>query len=178
MCSSRRSSRALRAWAASEQALEGADLTKGDTVSRTLILCVVALPLLGCAYTAGFVPVPELGEKVLREAASTKMHKSPSDIVLMEGAPTQNYVVLGTLHAPQVEWTAHYTMEDLVNAVRKKASQLGADAVINLRSQQHMSNYRQVGGVSFSASWVSKDLYGEVIVFRDGASPAADDTAK
>lgn len=37
--------------------------------------------------------------------------------------------MLGTLTAPVTEWTKHYTMDDLIEAMRNKAAELGADAV-------------------------------------------------
>jgi hypothetical protein len=47
--------------------------------------------------------------------------------------------VLGTLHAPDVEWTAHYDTDDLIKAMRKKAVDIHADAIVDFRYKENPS---------------------------------------
>jgi hypothetical protein len=89
---------------------------------------------VGCAYTASFNRSPYIDQVSLQNYLITKKGKSPEEIIFLKKVPDQPIVILGTLHAPEVEWTAHYTTDDLIKAMQKKAAEIGADAILDFRT--------------------------------------------
>ena len=120
---------------------------------RTLPLAGVlfAASLAGaCTYTASFARSPYVPQDELARVVASRPHKTPEQIVFVPGPPDRPYIVMGTLTAPDVEWTAHYTMQDLTEAMAVEASEVGADAVMNVRAQQNPTVvYSGSGAVPF-----------------------------
>lgn len=92
---------------------------------------------VGCAYTAELQRSPYINQAALSSVTAASPAKNPEDIVFLRKLPEDKpFVVLGTLHAPETEWTAHYTNDDLIEAMRVKAAELGGDAVVDFRAEQ------------------------------------------
>ena len=141
---------------------------------KYLTLSSIIFILVGCTYTSSFSPSPYIDIVELAKYQETKkIQKNIDDIKILKKIPKKKFIVLGTLTAPEVEWTAHYTTEDLIYAIKKKALELGADAIINYRKQeiptntQVMSYSPYYGGYDYTTSIHFKGLYiwGEAIIF-------------
>lgn len=117
---------------------------------NTFSICLAAL-LGGCAYTASFNRLPYVDMSAVKQYSATRPTKTPDQIAFLKEYPKQSHVVLGTLHAPETEWTAHYTMDDLIKAMRVKAAEIGADAVVDFRSQENPTVHT-VGSVNISGT--------------------------
>lgn len=139
-----------------------------------LIPLLLLISQYGCAYTASFNSLPYVNMEAVKQYSKTQKTKTAEQILFLTEYPKESYVILGTLHAPEVEWTAHYDMDDLIMAMRKKAAEIGADAIINIRYKENPTVHT-VGSVSISSteahrSFVAvpyKGLYawGEAILF-------------
>jgi hypothetical protein len=100
--------------------------------------------------------------------------KTTEEILFLKEYPKESYVVLGTIHAPVTEWTAHYDTDDLIKAMRKKAVEIGADAIVDFRFKENPS-VQTVGNISVSRDGVYGSLnaipykglhsWGEAIIF-------------
>ncbi len=120
---------------------------------RTYSICLSTVLLTalqyGCTYTASFNRLPYVNMEAAKQYAVAQGNKSPEKIAFLKEYPKESYVVLGTLHAPEVEWTAHYDTDDLSKAMRKKAAEIGADAIVEFRFQENPSVHT-VGSVAIS----------------------------
>ena len=141
---------------------------------KYLILSSVIFIIVGCTYTSSFSPSPYIDKvKLAKYQETKKIQKNIDDIKILKKIPDKNFIVLGTLSAPEVEWTAHYTTADLIYAIKKKALELGADAIINYRKQevptntQVMSYSPYYGGYNYATPVHFKGLsiWGEAIIF-------------
>jgi uncharacterized protein YbjQ (UPF0145 family) len=148
-------------------------------VDRTPAMHLAAATLLlafqyGCSYTAAFNRQPYVDMEAVKQYAATQKPKTPEQIVFLKDYPKQSHVVLGTLHAPEVEWTAHYDNDDLIKAMRKKAAEIGADAIIDFRYKENPTVHT-VGSVSISGTggygsftavpYKGLHAWGEAIIF-------------
>jgi hypothetical protein len=135
-----------------------------------LLLCVSVFIVGGC-YTAGFNKSPYVNQSALAESMKTHNAKSPDQIVFLKNIPNRPFVVLGTLDAPETEWTAHYTIDDLIDAMRKKAAAIGADAILDFRTQSNptMAIYGYslpgYGGAITTVPYKGLHAWGEAIIF-------------
>ncbi len=139
--------------------------------SRYLLGVSLLLAQCGCTYTASFNRVPYVDMEAVKHYAAMQKNKTPEQIVFLKEYPKESYVVLGTLHAPEIEWTAHYDMDDLIEAMRQKAVEIGADAIVDFRYQENPSVHT-VGSVSpFSGGsaavipYKGLHAWGEAIIF-------------
>lgn len=93
--------------------------------------------LSACTYTATLNRSPYVNQLELQKYTATRPAKKKEDIIYLKKFPDKPHVLLGTLHAPDVEWTAHYTTDDLMDAMSRKAAELGADAIVNFRFEEN-----------------------------------------
>ena len=119
--------------------------------SRYLLIALLLVLQFGCTYTASFNRLPYVDMEAVKNYQATRKSKTPEQIMFLKDYPKESYVVLGTLHAPEVEWTAHYDTDDLIKAMRKKAVEIGADAIVDFRFKEDPSVHT-VGGVSYSGT--------------------------
>ncbi len=146
-------------------------------MSKMIISILPALLLVaqyGCAYTASFNRLPYVNMDAVKQYASSKPTKTPDQILFLKDYPNKSYVVLGTLHAPEVEWTAHYNTDDLILAMRKKAVEIGADAIVDFRYKENPTVHT-VGSVNISGTNTSGSMsavpykglhaWGEAIIY-------------
>lgn len=145
------------------------------SITRNIVSCIALLMLIvqnGCTYTASFDRSPYVNQLALEQYLHAVKKKSPDEIIFLKEPPEQSYVILGTLHAPEVEWTAHYTTDTLINAMQKKASEIGADAIMDLRIKDNPTTHT-VGSVDIHAGYGSMaavpyrglHAWGEAIIF-------------
>ena len=122
---------------------------------KTYLICLVSVLFLisiyGCTYTASFNRLPYVNMEAAKQYSSMQKTKTVEQILFLKEYPNESYVVLGTLHAPKIEWTAHYDTDDLIKAMRKKAVEIGADAIVDFRFKENPT-VQTVGGVSISGS--------------------------
>jgi len=125
----------------------------------------------GCAYTASFNRSPYVDQSALADYVKARPAKSTEQIKFIKTIPDKPFVVLGTLHAPNVEWTAHYDIDDLLKAMRKKAASLGADAILDFRTKENPtivmsgSISRYYGGAITAVPFKGLHAWGEAIIF-------------
>jgi len=124
----------------------------------------------GCIYTADFDRSPYVNEATLSEVQAAKPAVDPDDVRFLRSRPSRPYVVLGTLHAPVIEWTAHYTTDDLIKAMRRKAAGLGADAIVGFRTQsnpsiQHVRNYSSSGSTTYAVPYKGLHAWATAIMY-------------
>lgn len=103
--------------------------------SLSLILLFI-LALNGCVYTASMNFSPYVDRAALNEYLASRPRKSSEEIKILPTKPKESYIVLGTVSAPDYEWTNRYTTDDLVKAMRKKAVEVGADALVDFRTEE------------------------------------------
>jgi len=138
-------------------------------------LCLAALALAGCTYTASFNRLPYVDMDAVKNYSATRPARTaPAQIAFLKEYPKRSFVVLGTLHAPETEWTAHYTMDDLIQAMRVKAAEIGADAIVDFRSQENPTVHT-VGSVNIVGGYGSGSMmavpykglhaWGEAIIY-------------
>jgi hypothetical protein len=147
---------------------------------KKIILPLLVLSLtLGCAYTASFNRSPYVTDAA-RQYTAAKKTKSAEEILFLKEYPKESHVVIGTLHAPEIEWTARYDTDDLIKAMRNKAVEIGADAIVNFRYRENPTmktlGVVSVSGTSVYGSFVPvpyKGLHawGEAIVFMPDGKP-------
>jgi hypothetical protein len=145
-----------------------------DTYSMYFVTVLLLVFQYGCTYTASFNRQPYVNMDAAKHYSAMKKHKSAEEILFLKEYPKESHVVLGTLHAPEVEWTAHYDTDDLIKAMRKKAAEIGADAIVDFRFEEKPSVHT-VGGVSISGGtaygsvsavpYKGLHAWGEVIIF-------------
>ncbi len=145
---------------------------------KTYLICLVSVLFLifiyGCTYTASFNRLPYVNMEAAKQYSSMQKTKTAEQILFLKEYPNESYVVLGTLHAPEIEWTAHYDTDDLIKAMRKKAVEIGADAIVDFRFKENPT-VQTVGGVSISGSraygsfsavpYKGLHAWGEAIIF-------------
>jgi hypothetical protein len=133
---------------------------------------VLFLIISGCfTYTANLNKSPYVDQSALTDFMKNRPAKSPEQIKFIKNIPDKPFVVLGTLHAPQVEWTAHYDMDDLIGAMRTKAAAIGADAILDFRTKENptvvmsgsISPY--YGGAVSAIPYKGLHAWGEAIIF-------------
>lgn len=151
-----------------------------------VVAAILQSVLVGCTYRAAFNPSPYVDESVLKPYASARTPKSPAEIVFLREPPKQDFIVLGTVDAPVIEWTAHYTTEDLIQAMRVKAAEIGGDAIIDFRIKHDPSVHtvgnvtvgpRYTYGTASAVPYKGLHAWGEVIMFvpkdvKDRMEPA------
>jgi len=130
--------------------------------------------LIACTYKASFNPSPYVNPSTLKPYTSARSEKRPEDIIFIKEPPQKSFIVLGTLDAPVFEWTAHYTTEDLLQAMRVKAAEIGADAILDFRTK-HDPTVRSVGSVTIMPGYAVGSMaavpfkglhaWGEAILF-------------
>jgi len=143
------------------------------TTLRTIVATSVLLALAaasGCIYTADFDRSPYVNEEKLSEVQAAKPPIEPDDVSFLRGRPSRPYVVLGTLHAPVIEWTAHYTSDDLIKAMRRKASGLGADAIVGFRTKstpsiQQIRSYGSTGSTTHAIPYKGLHAWATAIMY-------------
>ena len=124
----------------------------------------------GCTYTASFNRLPYVNMEAAKQYSAMQKNKTPEQILFLKEYPKESHVVLGTLHAPETEWTAHYDTDDLMKAMRKKAVEIGADAIVDFRYKESPTVHT-VGSVSgrygsFSVvPYKGLHAWGEAIIF-------------
>ena len=120
--------------------------------------------LYGCSYKAVFSTT--MKKSTFDTIQKNRQAKSPDEIEIFNygSTPKKPYVIIGTMEAPKVQWTALYTRADLIDALKKKAAEIGADAIINVRDQQNPT-----GGYNYNANTFAyfKNLYmwGDAIIY-------------
>ena len=128
----------------------------------------------GCTYTASFNRLPYVNMEAVKQYSAMQKNKTPEQILFLKEYPKKSYVVLGTLHAPEVGWTAHYDTDDLIKAMSKKAVEIGADAIVDFRYTENPTVHTVgSGGISGTRAYGSfaaipfKGLHawGEAIIF-------------
>lgn len=144
------------------------------TYSRHLAAVLLLVFPYGCTYTASFNRLPYVDMEAVKQYSATHKTKTADEILFLKEYPKESYVVLGTLHAPEVEWTAHYDNDDLIKAMRKKAAEIGADAIVDFRFKEnptvHTVGSAGISGTgaygSFSAvPYKGLHAWGEAIIF-------------
>lgn len=139
--------------------------------SRLIPAALLALVALqGCTYTAELNRSPYVNQPALDAFLRSRPSKSPDQIQFLKQPPAESHIVLGTLTAPVTEWTKHYTMDDLIEAMRNKAAELGADAIVDVRSVEQPNNVYSgsigpSGGSIHTAQFKGLRAWGELIVF-------------
>ncbi len=133
-----------------------------------LMAAVLSIVISGCTYKASFSPYVK--ESAFNELTQGRAKLPPGDIdtyFLGVSAPKRSYIVLGVMEAPTVQWTAHYTRDDLIKAIKNKASEIGADAVMNLRDVQNPGVAGSISPVTGGTAVTFKNLYmwGDAILF-------------
>ena len=122
---------------------------------KTYSTCLAAVLLLifqyGCSYTASFNRLPYVDMNAAKQYSTMQKSKTAEEIKFFKEYPKESHVVLGTLHAPVTEWTAHYDTDDLIKAMRRKAVEIGADAIVDFRYKENPSVHT-VGSVNISRS--------------------------
>jgi hypothetical protein len=112
--------------------------------------------------------------EAVKQYSAMQKTKTPEQILFLKEYPKESHVVLGTLHAPNVEWTAHYNTDDLIKAMRKKAAEIGADAIVDFRFKENPTVHT-VGSFSVTGTraygsmtavpYKGLHAWGEVIIF-------------
>ncbi|MEK6599921.1 MAG: hypothetical protein AABY52_06250 [Deltaproteobacteria bacterium] len=145
---------------------------------KIYLICLVSglllISIYGCTYTASFNRLPYVSMEAAKQYSAMQKAKTAEQILFLKEYPKESYVVLGTLHAPEIEWTAHYDTDDLIKAMRKKAVEIGADAIVDFRFKENPTVHT-VGGVSISGSraygsfsavpYKGLHAWGEAIIF-------------
>ena len=145
-------------------------IKKLSTILFLFLLAIVS----GCAYTASFSSSPYIKQSALSDFIASKSPVKPEDVKFLKSPPSQEFVVLGTLQAPEVEWTARYTTDDLIKAMRKKAAEIGADAILDFRTQENPSTHTvghispSYGGGVTAIHYKGLHAWGEAIIFVSG----------
>jgi uncharacterized protein YbjQ (UPF0145 family) len=144
------------------------------TFSMYLVAALLPVFQYGCTYTASFNRLPYVNMEAAKQYSSSQKAITPEQILFLKDYPKESHVVLGTLHAPEVEWTAHYNTDDLIKAMRKKAAEIGADAIVDFRFKENPTVHT-VGGVSISGTraygsfsavpYKGLHAWGETIIF-------------
>jgi len=144
------------------------------TYSMYLAAVLLLVFQYGCTYTASFNRLPYVNMEAAKQYSAMQKTKTAEQIMFLKEYPKESHVLLGTLHAPEVEWTAHYDTDDLIKAMRKKATEIGADAIVDFRFKENPTVHT-VGGVSISGTGVYGSFsavpykglhaWGEAIIF-------------
>ena len=137
-----------------------------------LLVASLATSQCGCSftYTASFNRLPYIDMGAVKSYSATR-RKTPEQIVFLKEYPKQSYVVLGTLHAPEVEWTAHYDMDDLIKAMREKAVEIGADSIVHFRYEENPTVHTVgsigaiSGGSATAVPYKGLHAWGEAILY-------------
>ena len=135
------------------------------------VAAVLATTFLAGCTAATLNRSPYVNQAALEEFLRARPNKSPDEVKFLKEFPKDTFVVLGTLHAPEREWTALYTMDDLLKAMRSKAAELGADAIVDFRSRenptvQSTGYIHPVSGGSVTTTYYKGlHAWGEAIVF-------------
>ncbi len=129
--------------------------------SGFVALTLMALTLAGCGTRAVSSVAPTPGATPSAALPTpAQARKSPADVTLTEGDITDRpYQSLGDIKVTVAKWTIFDkdpTQEAVGQALREKAAEMGADAVILVR-------YGSVG-IGFT-SWGQMDGQGRAIVF-------------
>jgi hypothetical protein len=135
------------------------------------IVFFLSLLLVGCSYKAVLNRSPYVDQLALSDLVKNRPAKTPEQIKFLKEAPDKPFVILGTLHAPKVEWTALYDNDDLIKAMRKEAASIGADAILDFRTQEnptivksgYISPYH--GGYVTAVKYKGLHAWGEAIIF-------------
>jgi hypothetical protein len=104
--------------------------------SAAILVAALAATASGCSYSASFNRSPYVDLQAAKRMASVR---NIDEVKFLKDFPKESHVVLGTLHAPVTEWTAHYDIDDLMLAMRKKAVEIGADAIVGFRTRENPS---------------------------------------
>jgi ABC-type Fe3+-hydroxamate transport system substrate-binding protein len=127
--------------------------------ARYLILAAAALLIAGCGTRteSSVTPATNADQTVALKPAP----KAEKDVIVTENDITNRpYVALGDIEVTVKKWTifdADPTREMVADALRKKAAEMGADAVV-------LARYGTVG-IGFT-SWGQMDGQGRAVVFK------------
>lgn len=128
--------------------------------ARYWILLAAALVLAGCGTRSSASVKPTLGADPA--AAQVKLPpKAPQDVIVTENDITDRpYASLGDISVTVSKWTifdADPTREKVAEALRAKAGEMGADAVL-------LARYGTVGIGAFT--WGQMEGQGRAVVFK------------
>jgi hypothetical protein len=127
---------------------------------RFYALVMVAIVLAGCGTRSSSSVSPTIGATPAA-IAGTAAAKSPDQIVLTEGDITDRaYQSLGDIEVTVKKWTifdSDPTREKVAAALKEKAAEMGADAIV-------LARYGTVG-IGFM-SWGQMDGQGRAVVFK------------
>jgi len=136
------------------------------TKSAVILVLLASVCLSGCIYTASLDRSPYVNRARLREHLAGKPSVDSDDVQLLRRRPSRPHVVLGTLHAPDVEWTAHYTTDDLVKAMRRRAASAGADAIVGFRTRSNPTTHiTRSGGTTHAVPYKGLHAWAEAIIY-------------
>ena len=132
------------------------------TSLRLYVVGAIALLVAACGMRTGTSVTPTPGATPGPANADTKLPvKSPDQITLTEGDITDRpYQSLGDIKVDLQKWTIFDkdpTREMIADALKKKAAEMGADAVVLVR-------YGTVGLGAFT--WGEMDGQGRAVVFK------------
>jgi hypothetical protein len=125
-------------------------------------IAIAALMLAGCGTRSSSSVSPTIGAAPVAGSPSAKpIAKSPDQIILTDGDITDRpYQSLGDIEVTVKKWTifdSDPTREKVAAALKEKAAEIGADAVV-------LARYGTVG-IGFS-SWGQMDGQGRAVVFK------------
>jgi ABC-type Fe3+-hydroxamate transport system substrate-binding protein len=125
-------------------------------------MAIAAVMLAGCGTRTSSSVSPTIGATTVTGTADTRPAAKPADqIILTEGDITDRpYQSLGDIEVTVKKWTifdSDPTREKVGAALKEKAAEMGADAVV-------LARYGTVG-IGF-ASWGQMDGQGRAVVFK------------
>jgi hypothetical protein len=125
-------------------------------------IAIAGLILAGCGTRTSSSVSPTIGAAPVAGSTSTKpIAKSPDQIILTDGDITDRpYQSLGDIEVTVKKWTifdSDPTREKVATALKEKAAEMGADAVV-------LARYGTVG-IGFS-SWGQMDGQGRAVIFK------------
>jgi hypothetical protein len=105
---------------------------------------------------------------------TSRKARDASEIQFLQDVPPEStYVILGTLSvsAPNVERTVEFTVDKLIRTMQEKASEIGADALINFRTVESLSTRTfgsidpTYGGPTSAVHYKGARAWAEAIIF-------------
>ncbi|MBU4304460.1 MAG: hypothetical protein KJ893_02375 [Candidatus Omnitrophica bacterium] len=102
---------------------------------QKMMFFLASLILIGCSTSAGFIP-----------ADVTHHLNSPEEIKILTEPPQFPYHVLGTIHARGT------SEKDITDALKRKAFEVGADALIDVVQQETAANKSEKSKGAYASS--------------------------
>ncbi len=119
----------------------------------------------GCTYDAAFALTMKKSSYDALIAGRSRRPAEEIEIYEHGRRPDRPYTILGTLEAPTVQWSAHYTRADLIPAMQRRAAEIGADAIIDVRDQQDPTTMARI-------PFKNLFMWGEAVVFEGPGLPS------